>query len=436
MKDLRKVYPISANCCSKQKNLVAVEKISFGLEAGECFALLGVNGAGKSTTFKSLTSEVEPTSGSIHIGALDIRKDFNSIKKLIGYCPQTNPIFDYMSVNENIEYFARIKGIPSTRRQELIDRAIKQLDLEKHREKLAGTLSGGNKRKLSVAIAIVGSPPIILLDEPSAGMDPEARRFMWRVVGQIASDKTSAVILTTHSMEEAEALCSKMGIMVKGGIFKCFGTPMHIKDKFGTGFVIEIKAQMPIQEEIEEVREGILSIENTEDPSLKEIMKKDILTAEEASKILTEAQVPGIVIEQILHLDTKQEASDEQDAEQMAIEVLKRPFTMQEIAQDIFVKGALFGVIESLCREFVNVEVIEHYGSYMRLRVERHGKTIGSLFKLIEELKDEHQLEDYSVSQTTLEQIFQGFADLKFNENVPTYCIDEESGELAKILFE
>jgi len=168
---------------------------------------------------------VEPTEGNIHIGALDIRKDFNNIKKMIGYCPQTNSIFDYMSVEENIMYFARIKGIPTERRNELCNRAIKQLDLENHRKKLAGTLSGGNKRKLCVAMAIVGSPPIILLDEPSAGMDPEARRFMWRVVGQIASDKTSAVILTTHSMEEAEALSTKMGIMVKGGIFKCFGTP-------------------------------------------------------------------------------------------------------------------------------------------------------------------------------------------------------------------
>lgn len=87
-----------------------------------------------------------------------------------------------MSVEENIEYFARIKGIPKERRAELCDRAIKQLDLESHRKKMAGTLSGGNKRKLSVALAVVGSPPIILLDEPSAGMDPEARRFMWRVV--------------------------------------------------------------------------------------------------------------------------------------------------------------------------------------------------------------------------------------------------------------
>lgn len=111
-----------------------------------------------------------------------MRQNFNSIKKLIGYCPQTNPILDYLTVDENIDYFARIKGIPGDKREELCNRAIQQLDLEQHRNKLAGNLSGGNKRKLSVAIAIVGSPPIILLDEPSAGMDPEARRFMWKVV--------------------------------------------------------------------------------------------------------------------------------------------------------------------------------------------------------------------------------------------------------------
>ena len=183
VENLRKVYGVRGSCCAETKAVTAVENISFGLEAGETFALLGVNGAGKTTTFKSLTSEIEPTSGEIHIGALNIRKDFNKIKKLIGYCPQTNPIFEYMSVYENIEYFARIKGIPSSRRNELVERTIKQLDLDDQRKKLAGQLSGGNKRKLSVAQAIVGSPPIILLDEPSAGMDPEARRFMWRVVG-------------------------------------------------------------------------------------------------------------------------------------------------------------------------------------------------------------------------------------------------------------
>ena len=216
--------------------------MSFGLKSGECFALLGVNGAGKSTTFKNLTCEVEPTEGNIHIGSLDINKDFNKIRKLIGYCPQTNPIFDSLSVEEHIYYFARIKGVPTKLRSSLVDQAIEQLGLQQYHKKLAGQLSGGNKRKLSVAIAIVGSPPIILLDEPSAGMDPTARRFMWEVVADISSNKTSAVILTTHSMEEAEALSTKMGIMVKGGIFKCFGSSQHIKDKFGTGYIIEVKS--------------------------------------------------------------------------------------------------------------------------------------------------------------------------------------------------
>jgi len=112
---------------------------------------------------------------------------------------------------------------------------------------MSGKLSGGNKRKLSVAISILGNPPIIMLDEPSAGMDPEARRFMWSVVARIASQKTSAVILTTHLMEEAEALSTKMGIMVKGGIFKCFGPAQVIKNKFGVGFEVEIKLEVPKQ---------------------------------------------------------------------------------------------------------------------------------------------------------------------------------------------
>lgn len=110
---------------------------------------------------------------------------------------------------------------------------------------MAGNLSGGNKRKLSVALAILGSPPVILLDEPSAGMDPEARRFMWNVVAELSQSKASALVLTTHSMEEAEALSTRLGIMVKGGVFKCFGTPQHIRDKFGSGYVIEIKTKAP-----------------------------------------------------------------------------------------------------------------------------------------------------------------------------------------------
>jgi ATP-binding cassette subfamily A (ABC1) protein 3 len=120
-----------------------------------------------------------------------------------------------MSVEEHLWFYAKIKGIPIEFRLDLIERQITEMNLQDHKYKAAGTLSGGNKRKLSVAIAILGNPPIVLLDEPSAGMDPEARRFMWQVVSQISSkQKKSAVILTTHAMDEAEALSTKMGIMV------------------------------------------------------------------------------------------------------------------------------------------------------------------------------------------------------------------------------
>jgi ATP-binding cassette subfamily A (ABC1) protein 3 len=128
-----------------------------------------------------------------------------------------------LTAREHLELYAAIKGIPSNMREKLITEKIEQLNLTKYENVLAGTYSGGNKRKLSVAIALLGNPPIVFLDEPSSGMDPEARRFMWQVVSRITSgSKKSSVVLTTHSMEEAEALSTKLAIMVEGNV-KCIG---------------------------------------------------------------------------------------------------------------------------------------------------------------------------------------------------------------------
>jgi len=227
--------------------VLAVEKISFGLDYGECFALLGVNGAGKSTTFKTLTKEVFPTTGDITIAGYDVQKDFSAARKLIGYCPQYDALFPILTVSEHLWFYCKLKGVPQNRRAGMVEKSIRELNLRDHRNKLAGNLSGGNKRKLSVAIALLGNPPIVLLDEPSAGMDPEARRFMWTVVEKISTgNKNSAVILTTHSMEEAEALSTKMGIMVRGGIFRCMGSTQHVKNKYGVGYEIEIKIKKSV----------------------------------------------------------------------------------------------------------------------------------------------------------------------------------------------
>lgn len=159
-------------------------------------------------------------------------------------------------------------------RKKLIDKKIHQLNLKRYENVQAGTYSGGNKRKLSVAMALLGNPPIVFLDEPSSGMDPEARRFMWSIVSKISSkNKKSSVILTTHSMEEAEALSTKLAIMVEGSI-KCIRSVQRIKSKFGKGFELETKLKLPSSEEINVIREkaGLPAVpENSDD-------KEDVVT--------------------------------------------------------------------------------------------------------------------------------------------------------------
>jgi ATP-binding cassette subfamily A (ABC1) protein 3 len=214
----------------------AVKRASFGLEYGECFALLGVSGAGKTTTFKCLTGEEIPSAGQVRINGHDVTTTagFDRARQLIGYCPQFDAIFERLTVKEHLQFYAVMKGITSEYRDRLIEKQIDEMDLREFENIRAEQLSGGNKRKLSVAMALIGNPPIIFLDEPSTGVDPKAKRFMWSIVSKISTQrKKSSVIITTHSMEEAEALCTKMGIMV-GGRFRCFGSSQHIKAKYGT----------------------------------------------------------------------------------------------------------------------------------------------------------------------------------------------------------
>ena len=243
---------------------VAVKGVTFGVKKGECFGLLGTNGAGKTTTFKALSGEITPSYGITKIAGFDLSKDMNRVRYLIGYCPQFDSLLENLTSREHLELYASIKGIPYHLREKMIQDLMIQLNLKPFENVLAGTYSGGNKRKLSVAIALLGSPPIILLDEPSSGMDPEARRFMWSIIGRISTErKHSSVVLTTHSMEEAEALSTKLAIMVEGSI-ECIGSVQKLKNKYGKGFEIEVKIEMPSKEEIHELKNktGIVNEQN------------------------------------------------------------------------------------------------------------------------------------------------------------------------------
>ncbi|KAG2506212.1 hypothetical protein JM18_009330, partial [Phytophthora kernoviae] len=232
---LRKVYP---------GGKIAVRNLSFGLKRGECFGFLGINGAGKTTTMKMLTGDVHPSHGTATLGGFDILSQQIEVRRQIGYCPQFDALFDLLTVREHLELFGAIKGVPQNLLDRVVTEKIHQLNLTDFENKLAGSLSGGNKRKLSVAIAMIGNPAIIFLDEPSTGMDPVSRRFMWDVIANISTrGKESTIVLTTHSMEECEALCSRVGIMV-GGRLRCYGSVQHLKSRFGDGLMLDVKLKL------------------------------------------------------------------------------------------------------------------------------------------------------------------------------------------------
>jgi ABC-type Na+ transport system ATPase subunit NatA len=183
IKNLNKSY-FNGMCSARTE---AIRNMSFCVEPGECFGLLGLNGAGKTTTFKCITQELSPNHGKIYINGRDMRNKFSELSAIFGYCPQFDAIFEYMSVYENLEFYGKIKGIKAEYLKQVVMAMIEEMSLGEFTNKIAGRLSGGNKRKLSVAISFLCSPLIVLLDEPSTGMDPEARRFMWSVIHKIST---------------------------------------------------------------------------------------------------------------------------------------------------------------------------------------------------------------------------------------------------------
>jgi ATP-binding cassette subfamily A (ABC1) protein 3 len=219
---------------------MAVKGTFLDVFEGECFGLLGTNGAGKTTTFKIMCGELAPSYGSVKILDEVMPYNLDKVRQYMGYCPQFDALLTKLTSQEHIELFCHLKGIDPKYHKYLIETTLKNLNLLKYRNVNAGTYSGGNKRKLNVAIALLGKPPIVFLDEPSSGMDPEARRFMWTVINNITNvQKKSSIVLTTHSMEEAEALTNRLAIMVSGRI-KVMGNVQTIKNVYGDAFEIDV----------------------------------------------------------------------------------------------------------------------------------------------------------------------------------------------------
>uniref|UniRef100_A0A3B3Z6U0 ABC transporter domain-containing protein n=1 Tax=Periophthalmus magnuspinnatus TaxID=409849 RepID=A0A3B3Z6U0_9GOBI len=205
----------------------------------QCFGLLGINGAGKTTTFKMLTGDIPVSAGEAFLNGYSVRTEMRDVHQNLGYCPQFDAINDLLTGQEHLEFYARLRGVPENEVAMVAEWGIQKLGLVKYANKPAGTYSGGNKRKLSTAMALIGCPPVVFLDEPTTGMDPKARRFLWDCILSIIKEGRS-VVLTSHSMEECEALCTRLAIMVNGQ-FKCLGSIQHLKNRFGDGYTLIVR---------------------------------------------------------------------------------------------------------------------------------------------------------------------------------------------------
>ncbi|XP_043856125.1 phospholipid-transporting ATPase ABCA3-like [Dromiciops gliroides] len=317
-KELTKVYS------HRKKTILAVNRISFTVQKGECFGLLGFNGAGKTSTFKMLTRENMITSGDAFINGKSILSNLNTLQGQISYCPQFDALLDHMTGRETLTMYARIWGIPQHQIKSHVNNIIFKLLLDSHADKLVRNYSGGNKRKLSTGIALLGNPSIVFLDEPSTGMDPVARRLLWNAVTETL--KTGkAIIITSHSMEECEALCTRLAIMLNGH-FKCLGSPQHLKSKYGSGYTLLAKIKSHVIEE-----------EKMEVEKFKTFVKETF---------------PGSILEE------------------------------------------------------------EHQGM-VHYHLPKENLKWSKVFGILEEVKEEYKLEDYSISQVSLEQVFLSFAHLQ-----------------------
>ncbi len=231
------------NLTKKYKNLTAVDNLSVTIEKGELFSLLGVNGAGKSTTIKMLSCLTEPSSGDAFLLGKSISDDKAEVKKIIAVSPQETAIAPGLSVMENLKFIARVHGLSKEKTVEKTAEIMADLKLSDMSQRKAGKLSGGWQRRLSIAMALISEPEILFLDEPTLGLDVLARSELWDIIRSLKGEVT--IILTTHYMEEAEALSDRVGIMADGRLITC-GTPEELKryantDKFEEAFIRIVK---------------------------------------------------------------------------------------------------------------------------------------------------------------------------------------------------
>jgi ABC-type multidrug transport system ATPase subunit len=216
---------------------VAVDDLCLSADHGALTCLLGPNGSGKTTTFNMLTGVFRPTAGDAWAYGHSILKEQQRLRPIMGVCPQHDILWPHLTAREHVYLFATLKGIPREERMAEVNRRLEQVDLLRVAHKYPRQMSGGMRRRLSVALALVGDPQIVYLDEPTTGMDPSMRRAVWNMIAAAKPGRT--IVHTTHSMEEADVLGDRVAIMYRGRL-SVLGTPLRLKHKFGTGYRLNV----------------------------------------------------------------------------------------------------------------------------------------------------------------------------------------------------
>ncbi|KAH9679341.1 ABC transporter A family member 1 [Citrus sinensis] len=424
LRNLRKVYPGGKRSDAK----VAVHSLTFSVQAGECFGFLGTNGAGKTTTLSMISGEEYPTDGTAFIFGKDIRSDPKAARRLIGYCPQFDALLEYLTVQEHLELYARIKGVAEYRMDDVVMEKLVEFDLLKHAKKPSFTLSGGNKRKLSVAIAMIGDPPIVILDEPSTGMDPIAKRFMWEVISRLSTRQgKTAVILTTHSMNEAQALCTRIGIMV-GGQLRCIGSPQHLKTRFGNFLELEVKptevSSVDLEDLCQIIQERVFDIPSQRRSLLDDLevciggidsISSENATAAEISLSQEMLLIVGRWLgneERIKTLISSSSSPDRIFGEQLSEQLVRDGGIQLPIFSEWWLAKEKFAVIDSfILSSFPGSTFQGCNGLSVKYQLPfSEGLSVADIFGLLEQNRNRLGIAEYSISQSTLETIFNHFA--------------------------
>ncbi|KAJ9595634.1 hypothetical protein L9F63_013186, partial [Diploptera punctata] len=366
--DLKETYDVVLKNVSKEyKDSKVVNDVNLVVEKGECFGFLGANGAGKTTTFKMTLGDISMGGGEIYLYGRSMKACRFKRCNYVGYCPQDDGVLPEMTVGETLYMYALFRGIPVRYIGDAVYELADAMLFAEYLNRKIEKCSGGTKRKVSAAIGILGNPPLIFLDEPTTGIDPEAKRKMWDLLSAIR-ESGSCIILCSHSMDECEALCTRLTIMVHGQM-RCLGSIQHLKSTFSRDYTLMIKGKKQIVEGARSESSFGYTVPTyyvPADPCRMDLIKQFVDT-----------NFPGIIIIWLYCTNLLCTSRSLPDGSHQTVCGDQFPRELSERRKTLFV---VFGV--------------------------RTEMPLSKMFGLMEKAKKTIIFEDYSLGQSTLEEVF------------------------------